>query len=277
LQLQNNSGNVVQGNYIGTDVTGTADLGNEIGLGLSITTDNVVGGAESGAGNLISGNFVGLIVSADTTRNVIQGNLVGTDATGTLDLGNERVGILIQAGADGNLVGGTETGAGNIVAYNDGPGIWLIDFQGNTAGSGNSVLGNSIFANDGLGIDLGLEGLTPNDLNDTDTGPNDLLNFPVLASAVLAGGDLLVTGSINTEQGKTLRIEFFASPTADPSGHGEGQTYLGFVTVEMGTENTVNFSQTLAGSGVLPGQVITATTTDELGNTSEFSLALAVS
>ena len=98
----------------------------------------------------------------------------------------------------------------------------------------------------------------------------------MLASAVLIGPILTVSGSINTELNKTLRIEFFASPSADPSGNGEGQTFLGFVDVAMGANNTMTFSQIFAAPGVLPGQVVTATATDELGNTSEFSLALTV-
>ena len=119
-------------------------------------------------------------------------------------------------------------------------------------------------------------GVTPNDPDDADTGPNDLLNFPVLASAVLGGGDVLVTGSINTEKFKTLRIEFFTNTLPDTSGHGEGEIFIGFLDVEMGDNNTVNFEVLLQGGQVEPGQFITATATDELGNTSEFSLAVAV-
>jgi hypothetical protein len=88
---------------------------------------------------------------------------------------------------------------------------------------------------------------------------------------------VLVTGSINTEKFKTLRIEFFTNTAADPSGHGEGEIFIGFLDVEMGDNNTVNFEVLLQGSEVEPGQFITAATTDELGNTSEFSLAVAVS
>ena len=93
---------------------------------------------------------------------------------------------------------------------------------------------------------------------------------------MLIPAGLRVTGSINTELNKILRIEFFASPAPDASNHGEGDKYLGFVLVQTLAGNTVNFTQTLSSSGVLPGQVITATATDQAGNTSEFSLALLV-
>jgi hypothetical protein len=120
------------------------------------------------------------------------------------------------------------------------------------------------------------DGATPNDFNDTDSGPNDLLNFPALNAALLLGDTLFVSGSINTQAGKVLRVEFFASPSADPTAHGEGQTFLGALVVNMGGSNTVNFAAALAVSGVQPGQVITATATDELGNTSEFSVIVLV-
>ena len=83
-------------------------------------------------------------------------------------------------------------------------------------------------------------------------------------------------GSINTEPGKTIRIEFFSSPSPDGSGAGEGRRFLGFVLVQTLAGNDASFSTLLSAPGVLPGQVITATATDQDANTSEFSLALLV-
>jgi hypothetical protein len=118
--------------------------------------------------------------------------------------------------------------------------------------------------------------VTPNDLDDPDPGANNLFNYPVLDAARLTPAGLRVRGSINTETNKTVRIEFFAGPEADLSGHGEGKRFLGFVTVSTGSGNDASFSVLLPPAGVLAGHVITATATDELGNTSEFSAALAV-
>ena len=278
-------GNLVTGNYIGTDITGTVALGNGVGVDIRSdspdrpSTANLIGGTDVAARNVISGNSTGVSIEyPGTSQNVVAGNFIGTDMTGTAALGNTERGVYVFHTTSNNVIGGTVPGAGNVIAYNGGAGVLIGNAPFNpSAGSGNSVLGNSIFANVGLGIDLGaFDGVTPNDPDDTDTGPNDLLNFPVLSSAVLDASNLTISGSINTEQDKTLRIEFFAGPAADPGGYGEGQTYLGFVTVEMGANNTAAFDQTLAVSGVLPGQVITATATDELGNTSEFSLALTI-
>jgi hypothetical protein len=131
----------------------------------------------------------------------------------------------------------------------------------------NSVRGNRIFANGGLGIDVGPAGVTPND-NETD----GVLNGPVLASASLIPAGLLVTGSITTGAGKTLRIEFFVSSPSDP----EGARFLGFVTVVTNAGGTAAINVLLPSAGVLPGHFITATATDENLNTSEFSLAQLV-
>lgn len=271
------AGNSVRGNYIGTDNTGTEDLGNfseGVFIGFA-ATGNVVGGTTAGARNVISGNDAGgvEIFGAGTALNVVQGNFIGTAATGSGNVGNNYVGVQIFGGASNNVIGGTATGAGNLIARNGNSGVVISD-----AGStGNSVQANSIFANGGLGIDLGtIDTVQGNDLNDGDSGPNDLLNFPVLTLARLNAGNLRIVGSINTELGKSLRIEFFASPTADPSGFGEGARFLGFVVVDTNAGNTANFNVLLGSAGVLNGQVITATATDDDGNTSEFSLAKTV-
>ena len=285
VALVSSMGNLVKGNYIGTDITGTVALGNGVGVDIRSdspdlpSTGNVVGGTDAGARNVISGNSTGVSIEyPGTTQNVVAGNYIGTDTTGTAPLGNTQRGVYIFHTTGNNVIGGTAPGAGNVIAYNGGAGVLIGNAPFNPpAGSGNSVLGNAIFSNGGLGIDLGAAGsITPNDPDDADTGPNDLLNFPVLTSAVLGGGDVLVTGSINTEKFKTLRIEFFTNTVPDTSGHGEGEIFIGFLVVEMGDNNTVNFEVLLQGDQVEPGQFITATATDELGNTSEFSLALAV-
>jgi hypothetical protein len=183
-------------------------------------------------------------------------------------LGNTDYGVHVQSSF--NQIGGTAAGAGNIIAHNGEAGVFV------DVSVGNAIQRNRIHDNGGLGIDLGDDGVTLNDSLDGDNGPNTLLNFPVLSSAVLVPTGLRITGSINTVLNSTLRIEFFSSPSVDGSAHGEGKRYLGFVTVQVLGSNTVIFNKTLAVTGVVPGQVITATATDQAGNTSEFSLALLV-
>ena len=166
-------------------------------------------------------------------------------------------------------------GAGNRIANNGGDGVLIGSDTGfaTAAGVGNSVLGNFIYSNAGQAIDLGAnDGATANDVNDPDTGPNDLLNTPVLTNAYLNANSLLILGSINTLTNKVLRIEFFASPAS-----GLGQTFLGFQTITMGSSNNASFTTVLTvPTTVLKGQTLTATITDELGNTSEFALAVTI-
>ncbi len=94
-----------------------------------------------------------------------------------------------------------------------------------------AILGNRIFGNGSLEIDLYPAGVTANDGGDGDSGPNGLQNYPVLASAVVNGSQVTVTGTLNSSANTQFRIEFFASSTADSSGHGEAERYLGFADI----------------------------------------------
>ena len=118
IHIQSNS-DIVQGNYLGTDVTGTtAGPGNSVGILIDNTSGNTIGGTGAGAGNVISGNSVdGIeIFGSGTTGNVVLGNFIGTNAAGATGLGNAIVGVDIASGASGNTIGGTASGAGNIIA-----------------------------------------------------------------------------------------------------------------------------------------------------------------
>jgi hypothetical protein len=139
--------------------------------------------------------------------------------------------------------------------------------------TGNSILANSIFSNGGLGIDLQGDGVTLNDLGDADTGENNLQNYPIITNTSVLAGNVTFTGSLNSEASKTYRLEFFASSSTDPSGHGEGETFLGFKTVTTDASGNVSFSATFPVVG--PSVGYSATATDPAGNTSEFSGAFA--
>ncbi|MDQ3117179.1 MAG: hypothetical protein M3Q86_11350 [Verrucomicrobiota bacterium] len=114
------TGNLVQGNYIGTDAAGGADLGNGSGIGVDSAPDNTIGGSVAGAGNVISGNGFGVLVTSGI-GNRIQGNRIGTDANGTAPLGNTLAGALLNLISMNTTVGGP-AGAGNIIAFNSGGG-----------------------------------------------------------------------------------------------------------------------------------------------------------
>ena len=173
------SGTVVTGNYIGTDVTATAALGNaSAGVRIHDSTANVIGGAAVTLVNVISGNGGGVVLTgADASLNKVEGNLIGTDLTGGLPLGNTGVGVSIVG--DENKVGS------NVIAHNGDDGVVVL------SGTSNPIQENQIHSNGGLGIDLGGDGVTANDesdVNDIDGGPNLQQNFPTFDFA--ASGDV---------------------------------------------------------------------------------------
>ncbi|WP_414590445.1 DUF4347 domain-containing protein [Anabaena sp. CCY 9614] len=260
----NATNNQVHGNYIGTDVFGTSALGNTQDGILIQSANNIIGGSNPGDRNLISGNnLAGIWINGSgATNNQVRGNYIGTDVSGVGALGNKAdAGIWIDESANNNIIGGTLAGQGNIIAFNTGRGVRV------TSGTGNQTVGNNIFANTTLGIDLGGVGITANDTGDTDTGANNLQNFPVLNSVV---GNT-VSGFLNSTPNTNFRIEFFANSTYDPSGAGEGELFIGFVNVTTdGSGNAaINYTYTpVSGKSLLTATATNLTT----GDTSEFSL-----
>jgi CSLREA domain-containing protein len=140
LQTDNAQGNLIQGNYIGTDVTGDLNRGNRLfGIEIRSAPRNTVGGTSPGARNIISGSLLsGVAISGDiATGNLLQGNFIGTNASGSLSLGNQITGVEI-ASAPGNTIGGTASGAGNVISGNIGNGVFLSGVVS------TSILGNFI-------------------------------------------------------------------------------------------------------------------------------------
>ncbi|HEX6586971.1 MAG TPA: CSLREA domain-containing protein, partial [Solirubrobacterales bacterium] len=270
------SGHSIKGNYIGSNAAGTAAIPNQNGIqvlgGATAATNNTIGGTGPGDGNLISGNtFAGVLLnvfSANRTQfNTIAGNRIGTQADGVSSLGNGGYGVVIDSnsGIGENVIGGATAGAGNVIAHNSPAGVAVL--SGSTR---DRVVGNSIFSNTGLGIDLGATGVAANDPDDPDAGANNLQNFPVLADATAGGGETQVSGTLDSEPSKTYRLEFFSNPGCDPSGNGEGKTYLGTTDVTTNATGDASFAVTLP-TGSTTGDAVTATATDPDGNTSEFS------
>ena len=267
------TGYLVQGNFIGTDVNGTAGLGNR-GDGVLIVEDspgNTIGGTTAGARNVISGNGdngVFICCESGTTNNLVQGNFIGTDVTGTSALANTLSGVEIDIDASGNTIGGS-TAAANTIAFNLRDGVTFF------SGTGNAVLTNSIFSNGALGIDLIPVGVTANDAGDADTGPNNLQNFPVLQSAQIdPGGSLFVEYFVDSafvNAANPLVVEFFGAD-ADTE---EGKTFLGTDKLSGLTTVLANLGSA-ASLGVSSGDSIVATATDAANNTSEFSQSVSV-
>ena len=235
-------GNYVQGNFIGTDPTGTKSLPN-FGFGIDISsgaTNNSIGGTDPGEGNLIANNtFDGVHIDPGAPPSA--GQSQGNNTVGNTILSNGGAGVHIDSGID------------------------------------NLISRNSIFMNGALGIVLGTAGPNLNTpCNATNTGPNDSQNAPVLTAGTggsafitatatdpnnntsefsnavaesLSGNVLSLLGNFNSKANTTYTIEFFSSPSADPSGFGQGQTYLGSTTVTTAANcadtisNPVNLTQ----------------------------------
>jgi hypothetical protein len=239
----------VEGNRIGTDISGTQALGNG-GDGVAAGSNTTIGGTAAGAGNVISAN-AGAAISLIGNGNLVQGNQIGTDLSGTQPLGNRGSGVVV--GGSNNTVGGTTPGAGNVIAFNGGDGV-LID-----AGTGNAILHNRIFANANLGIEL---------LH----GGNNNQAAPVLTSAVSGDGITNIQGTFTGRPSTTYTLEFFAD-TDDPA---QGRQFLGSFTITTDANGVANFTISL-GLELMPGEWITATSTDPNNNTSAFSHGVAVS
>ena len=268
------TGNKVIGNYIGTGASGATKVGNS-GDGVSIggSSFNIIGGSTSAERNVISGNGSGngITIIGNATNNQIMGNFIGTKADGLSPLGNAQLGIYISSGPTNNVIGGTASGAGNVIAFNPTSGINLFGAQS----INNAILGNSIYSSQsGIGIDLfsGASGVTPNDNNtgDADTGPNNLQNFPVIISAISSGGTTTIKGTLDSAFSTQFRLEFFSNTAPNSSGFGEGQTFLGFANVVTDASGKASFTFNVPSANVVGG-FFSATATDPNGNTSEFA------
>lgn len=265
LEQAGTVGNLIFGNFIGTNASGTSALPNSYGVYCNGAPGNVIGSADPLSRNIISGNLnYGVISTSGAGGNIIRGNFIGTSASGSTPLPN-GIGVIVVD--NGNTVGGRLPGEGNSIQFNTSSGVVVL------TGSLNSIVGNSIAFNAGLGIDLNLNGVTPNDNGDTDSGPNGLQNFPVLSTIAASAGTFTIAGTLNSITGINYNLDFYSSAQCDQSGNGEGENYLGSATAMTGGTGNVAFTAMFAGT-LNPGDVVTATATDPQGNTSEFSHCL---
>ena len=264
------------GNGIGVDSTRTAVLGNS-GNGILVSSGasgtligrlgsgdlydstklNVIGGnTENGIELLRSG-------SLDVTDTQIGANYIGTDLS--LDsIGNGESGIRIT-GASNNTIGGASPFHYSFIAHNSGDGITIT---GSTAVQ-NEIVSSYVFSNGGLAIDLGDDGATANDADDTDTGPNQLQNYPVLLSVEANGSSTRVVGYLESAPSSTFTVRFYSSE-ADASGEFEMYQNFGQQTVTTDATGRADFDFTF--THTLPSDHgVSARAIDSVGNSSELS------
>ncbi|MCC7543766.1 right-handed parallel beta-helix repeat-containing protein, partial [bacterium] len=282
-------------------VDGNTIANNTQGISVFNSSGSQIGGTTS-QGNQLSGNVqCGVAVytfGGVSDSNTIQGNTIE----------NSLLGIRITNSTTNTLIGGTASDRRNVIRNNTEAGVAVAQFTASALPAtftplNNSILGNSIYNNtvglygSGLGIDLaefidasgppdGIPeslneiGVTNNDPGDTDSGANDHLNFPVINSSSTTAGSLSLNFDLDVDDSATgYRVEFFANSTADPSGHGEGQIYLGSTNVS-GSVTGATANLTIPSSFTSGSYAISATTTEiddstnGFGNTSEFSAVL---
>ncbi|MCH8944516.1 MAG: hypothetical protein IH910_06985, partial [Proteobacteria bacterium] len=264
------------GNDSGVAATGTLDRGNtQEGIDLELSGGNIIGGPLPGQRNIISGNNSDGIEIDGGDSNVVQGNYIGTDVTGTALIPNGRDGIdLNDNGGDGamdNLIGGTSANEGNLIRGNT---LYGVNVRNATVDN-NAILGNQIFENILLDIDLGDDGITINDPLDPDVGSNELLNYPVIIAATETLGTITAFFQLDVPAGD-YRIEFFSNPSgAHISGNGGGEVFAGARMITHAGAGVELFSHAFPGAAL---DIITSTATERFAgptyaSTSEFSTA----
>ncbi|MEW6207232.1 MAG: FG-GAP-like repeat-containing protein [Acidobacteriota bacterium] len=270
------SATLVQGNLIGVSPINNSDIGNgRRGIQVTNSPATTIGGTSPGAANVISNNDEDGILLFREMGTIIEGNYIGTDSTGTLNLGNGVNGVSIENQSVANTV------RRNVIAFNQRNGISITDqlFTQNLSVR-NVLLSNSIFSNSLLGIDLGPEGVTPNDDKDPDTGANALQNYPVLLSATLSGTTtIFLVGTLNSTPNTRFSLEFFFGSDCQEAGHqltGAMPVSLGIREVTTDGNGNAVFTVSFEHPAGFNGGWINSTATDPIGNTSEFSGCIEV-
>lgn len=286
------TGTVVQGNYIGTDITGTLDRGNAF-HGVYFQANNItVGGPNPGEGNLISGNGNAGIQFSGVSSTLIQGNTIGRDLTGTQSLPNGTYGIYITGSCTGgtirdNLLGGASEmvsirgsniqvlnntivegsagvaceGANAIVRGNAVSNCFVgLGLYDAAAAKGNLIVENTVTNAAGYALGLGWWGPYSNDPLDADSGKtNNYQNYPVIGPVL--PGDAALTGVLPSAASKNYRLDFYRSAGCHATGFGGMEEWLGTMNVTTDASGNAPFTFTLPTNAVA-GQAFTATATD---------------
>jgi parallel beta-helix repeat protein len=298
------SGNEILGNYIGTDLTGSVRVGNmddgvQIWGGQDTTIQNNVISANGDAGIYMIAH------DNDLTGNVVFGNYIGSDATGTIDLGNSDDGIYISSSsplvAQDNIIGGLQPGEGNLVSGNGRNGI----FVKGTGTSANPIAGNIIGSDPGGSLDLGnrYNGILVNDgVMDSTIGSGNNIAFNgtgIKLSGESVTGIQITQNSVHDNSGVGIDlhdganndipapvisavsdsapyqvtgtacpgciVEVFASPTSA----GQGKLYLATTSADGSGQVSISLA-------AIPAPYLTVTSTDPTDGTSEFSTPFQV-
>ena len=239
--------NVVQGNFIGTDVSGSVHMAN-LGNGVEVTTLSVnttIGGETTAARNIISGNQgSGIVLSLGSGMgNVVQGNFIGTDVSGTQALGNTLYGVLISQ-STANVIGGATPSTSNVISDNHLAGIFILGnratgnvVQGNLIGT--DVTGTQALGNHQEGVSIG------------SSTTNNTIGGTVLAARNLISGNLTngITIAGQGTSGNTVQGNYIGT---DISGMHPLRNFLSGVFVQDASNNTIG-GDTASASNLISG------------------------
>ncbi len=272
----------VAGNLIGTDATGTKALGNNFAMEIgTFASDIRIGGSGPGEGNVISGNWIGISLSIVSNVNIL-GNRMGTDVTELQPVPNRYAAIVLNSESATDVkIGGIGAGEGNLIAYNIGEGVAPGVMEGSGAirnlGLRAAIRGNQMFANGGYAIDNGGDGLSFNDLGDSDAGPNLGQNFPIILHVTNAAPGMIIEGTLDSTPNTTFDLDFYADRACLPRPNTPlgGLQYLGSDQVTTDDSGSAAFSFEYP-YVMDPMPQISATATDPSGNTSELSQRLLI-
>ncbi len=220
------SGNLVEGNFIGTDLSGTKALANGLnGVEIFDASGNTVGGTTSAAQNLISGNGgSGIRIGTDqngamAADNLVEGNLIGTDLSGTNVLANIFNGVQITD-ASGNTIGGTGTGAANVLSGNKSDGVFIFTDRSGAMASGNLVEGNFIgtdltgtkaLANSIDGVEI--RDASGNTIGGPSTAARNVLSGNLKDGILIHTNQVGATATGNLVEGNEIGTELGARPS----------------------------------------------------------------
>ncbi len=257
----------VLNNYIGLDITGQHAFGDYSSSGIMIQGGSGWQIGDVGAGNVIAGQNIGIhLYGSATHSHTIQGNILGTDATGQDVFGFGLWGVWMQFSSSDNLIGGTGAGEGNLIAGAEHDGVSLNSSSGTL---GNRILGNTIYATGMFPIDLESDTFLENDADESDGWQN----HPVLASAIRGHDGLTtITGTLTSTANTTFRVELFIGSELNSYGMASGRTFLCSLDVTTDAAGQAELSH--IASGLIAGQYISATATGS--GTSEYSRPFAV-
>ena len=256
-------GVIIQSNYIGW-IPGTPgkDIGHTETAILGAGSNHQIGGSAPSERNVISKNTsTGIHLGGSGHR--IQGNLIGSDPSGTPAIGN-RNGVVLDD-AFNVLLGGTGNEA-NYIRNNQDAGVRV-------RGQGVAMLSNRIYGNGQIPIDLiGVAGPEANDSGDLDPGTNGLQNHPIIESASISGANTLIQGRLEARPNANYTVQFFSAAACHSSGLGDAQGLIGTTNVLTNGLGAADIFYT----GPTSTGAVSATATDALGNTSEIGNCVTI-